>query len=270
MRRRAKPLLGTLVDIGIDAPDEASFLRATDLAFAQVAEVHRAMSFHEAGSDLRALTRALAGTVLDVCTHTWRVLSLALQMEAQSDGAFNAAVAPALVANGLLPMPGDAQAPQARSLAEGIELLEGERLRVLATVWVDLGGIAKGYAVDCAAAALQSQGMGSGLVNAGGDMCAFGPHSHPVHLRFADGFRAVAELRDGALASSCNAACGTAAASPHIEPRSGRAVLSRRSVVVQARSAAVADALTKVAMLRPATADRMCAALRAQWRAFEH
>ena len=145
-----------------------------------------------------------------------------------------------------------------------------ERLRVLATVWVDLGGIAKGYAVDCAAAALQSQGMGSGLVNAGGDMCAFGPHSHPVHLRFADGFRAVAELRDGALASSCNAACGTAAASPHIEPRSGRAVLSRRSVVVQARSAAVADALTKVAMLRPATADRMCAALRAQWRAFEH
>ncbi len=270
LQRRAKPLLGTLVEIAIPACGDAAFLRATERAFAEVAEVHRAMSFHEAGSDLRALARAASGVVLPVSPHTWRVLSLALEMEARSRGIFNAAVAPTLVANGLLPMPDAAQAPVARSLTEGIELLPDNRLRVLSPLWVDLGGIAKGHAVDRAVMCLQSMGIAAGLVNAGGDMRAFGNDGHPVRLRFAGGLRTVATLQHGALASSSNAHCVDAADSPHIDPRTRRAVQSVRSVVVQAPSAAVADALTNVAMLCPTTADRMCLALRAQWRTFDH
>ena len=273
-RRRAKPLLGTLVEIAIPAGDDDAFLRATDVAFAEVAEVHRAMSFHDAGSDLRALARAAAGTVLQLSPHTWRVLSLALEMEVRSGGVFNAAVAPALVANGLLPMPDNAQTPVARSLAEGIELLPEHRLRVRLPLWVDLGGIAKGHAVDCAVACLQSMGVMSGLVNAGGDMRAFGAGTHPVRLRVAGGLRSVGSLRHGALASSSNADVPDAAHSPHIDPRNdpriGLAVRSAQAVVVHAPSAAVADALTKVALLCPTTADRMCVALRAEWRAFDH
>lgn len=268
LRKRAKPLLGTLVEISIDAATEAAFVHATDLAFAQVAEVHRAMSFHQAGSDLRRLAREPTGSVLGISAHTARVLRLALQIEAQSNGVFNAAVAPALVACGLLPTPDGARTPQARCLGRGIELLSDDCLRVLAPVWVDLGGIAKGYAVDCAVTALQAAGVASGLVNAGGDMRAFGAHSHPVHLRFADGLRAVALLQDAALASSCNAE--PSAASPHIDPRSGRSVRSAHSIVVQAASAAVADALTKVAMQDPAAADRLCTGLHARWRAFNY
>ena len=270
VQRRAKPLLGTLVEIAIPAGDDDVFLRATDLAFAEVAEVHRAMSFHDAGSDLRALTRAAAGDMLQLRPHTWRVLSLALEIEARSGGVFNAAVAPALVANGQLPAPNGAQTPVARSLAEGIELLPEHRLRVRLPLWVDLGGIAKGHAVDRAVACLQSMGITSGLVNAGGDMRAFGSGTHPVRLRVAGGLRSVGSLRHGALASSSNADVPDAAHSPHIDPRTGLAVRSAQAVVVQAPSAAVADALTKVALLCPATADRMCAALRAEWRAFDH
>lgn len=270
MQRRAKPLLGTLVEIAIPAGDNDAFLRATEMAFAEVAEVHRAMSFHDAGSDLRALARAAAGAVLQLSPHTWRVLGLALEMEARSGGVFNVAVAPALVANGLLPMPDGAQAPVARSLAEGIELLSRQRLRVRLPLWVDLGGIAKGHAVDRAVVCLQSMGITSGLVNAGGDMRAFGSGTHPVRLRVAGGLRSVGSLRHGALASSSNADGPEAAHSPHIDPRSGRPVRSAQAIVVQAPSAAVADALTKVALLCPATADRMCVALRAQWRAFDH
>jgi FAD:protein FMN transferase len=267
MRRRARPLLGTLVEISIAAPSDAAFVRATDLAFAQVAEVHHAMSFHEPGSDLCALARAPAGAVVDINAHTWQVLRLALELETKSDGVFSVAIAPVLVANGLLPLPNDAQAPLARTLSQGIALLEGNRLRVLSPVWADLGGIAKGYAVDCAVAALQSQGIDSGLVNAGGDMRAFGTHAHTVHLRFADGLKAVAQLQDSALASSCNAECAQDEGSPHIDPRSARPVRSPHSIMVRAPSAALADALTKVAMLCPATADRLCVGLRAQWRA---
>ena len=276
LQRRAKPLLGTLVEISIAAPGEAAFLRATELAFADVAEVHRLMSFHEPGSDLRRLARAAAGAVLTVGAHTWQVLRLALEMEVRSAGVFNAAVAPTLVANGLLPMPDAAQTPIACSLAEGIELLGDNRLRVLSPVWVDLGGIAKGYAVDCAVLRLQASGIASGLVNAGGDMRAFGSHSHPVRLRFAAGLKTIASLTDAALAASCNAGNvdnadnANAAGSPHVDPRSRRAVRSPHSMVVQAPSAAVADALTKVALLCPDAADRMCPALRAQWRAFDY
>ena len=272
-RRRAQPWLGTLVDIAIEAPSEAAFLRTTDLAFARVAEVHRAMSFHEPGSDLCAIARAPAGALLQVSADTARVLRLALDMELCSGGLFNAAIAPVLVASGRLPRPHGAQVAQAGTLAEGIEWLGARRLRVRAPVWIDLGGIAKGYAVDCAVIALEAAGITSGLVNAGGDMRAFGPAAHPVHLRFADGLRRIALLQNAAFAASCNANDADDAAilaSPHIDPRSGRSVRSPNSVVVQASSAAVADALTKVALLCPATADRICRSLRAQWRAFGH
>ena len=272
-RRRAQPWLGTLVDIAIEAPSEAAFLRTTDLAFARVAEVHRAMSFHEPGSDLCAIARAPAGALLQVSADTARVLRLALDMELRSGGLFNAAIAPVLVASGRLPRPHGAQVAQAGTLAEGIEWLGARRLRVRAPVWIDLGGIAKGYAVDCAVIALEAAGITSGLVNAGGDMRAFGPAAHPVHLRFADGLRRIALLQNAAFAASCNANDADDAAilaSPHIDPRSGRSVRSPNSVVVQASSAAVADALTKVALLCPATADRICRSLRAQWRAFGH
>ena len=278
LRRRAKPWLGTLVEIAIEAPSEAVFLHATELAFARVAQVHRAMSFHEPGSDVCAIARAPAGASLEVSADTARVLRLALDVELRSGGLFNAAIAPALVASGRLPRPYGAQTARGRTLAQGIERLGERRLCVRTPVWIDLGGIAKGYAVDCAVIALEAAGITSGLVNAGGDMRAFGPAAHPVHLRFADGLRPVAMLQDAALATSCNADGDDAAddanaarlTTPHIDPRSGCSVRWPNSVVVQAFSAAVADALTKVALLCPATADRICCGLRAQWRAFEH
>ena len=254
------------MEIAIAVPTEAALLRATEHAFTDIGEIHRAMSFHDAGSDVRRLARAPAGTCLQLNPHTWQVLRLALDLEALSGGVFNVAVAPALVAAGLLPVPDDAPWPHARCLAEGIELLEGNRLRAVSSVWVDLGGIAKGYAVDCTVCLLQTMGVACGLVNAGGDMRAFGTGEHPVHLRFAHGLKVVALLHNGALASSCN----LGARSPHIDPHRGVAVQAKDSIVVQAPSAAVADALTKVAMLAPAIANCLCPGLRAQWRAFDH
>ena len=274
LRRRAKPWLGTLVEIAIETPSEAAFLHTTELAFARVAQIHRAMSFHEPGSDVCGIARAPAGVSLQVSADTARVLRLAVDIELRSGGLFNAAIAPSLVASGRLPRPPGAQAARAGTLAEGIEWLDERRLRVREPVWIDLGGIAKGYAVDCAVIALEAAGVTSGLVNAGGDMRAFGPAAHPVHLRFADGLRPVALLQDAALAASCNAEGDDATmarnTSPHIDPRSGCSVRSPNSVVVQAYSAAVADALTKVALLCPATASKICRSLRAQWRAFGH
>jgi thiamine biosynthesis lipoprotein len=66
---------------------------------------------------------------------------------------------------------------------------------------LDLGGIAKGYAVDRALAALRAAGCRRGLVNAGGDLAVFGADGHCVVIR-NHGRDSIVELNNAALATS--------------------------------------------------------------------
>lgn len=109
---------------------------------------------------------------------------------------------------------------------------------------IDLGGIAKGYAVDQAVASLRASGVTSGLVNAGGDLRAFGPRSWPIELQHpvvTARTRPLVRLRDAALASSVAAAdAGFVGTRPRGARWTGSTVL--------ARDCATADALTKWAL----------------------
>src|SRR5262249_60100512 len=91
---------------------------------------------------------------------------------------------------------------------EAIELLPGDRVRFRHPgLRIDLGGIAKGFAVDRALDVLRDRGMPAGLVNAGGDLAAFGPATETVHIRHPlDPRRLVCgiEIDNQALASSGN------------------------------------------------------------------
>src|SRR6266849_2916838 len=85
--RRARPLLGTLVDIRIDGtkPDA---LRAVERAFAAVERVHRAMSIQESTSDIARL-RSGRRCALDPWTR--RVLDRAEEIRAATEGLFDCA-----------------------------------------------------------------------------------------------------------------------------------------------------------------------------------
>ena len=249
--RRAKPLLGTLVSIDVDGVDEARFIAASDRAFARMAAIHAAMSFHEAGSDLRALARARSGVTLPLHVDTCAVLRLALAFETQSGGAFNACCAATLAARSLLPAPDDAPAPQAGTLAEAIEFLPDDRVRVLRPAWIDLGGIAKGYAVDAAVEELQRAGVHEGIVNAGGDLRVFGSRRTTVHLRDPRSPRVtspVAELQEMACATSAWSVTAPESKAAQIVGALGDN--APMSVTVIAASCAAADALTKIVWLR--------------------
>jgi thiamine biosynthesis lipoprotein len=249
--RRAKPLLGTLVSIDVDGVDEALFIEASDRAFAHIAAIHAAMSFHEAGSDLRALARARAGDTLPLHADTCVVLQLALAFETRSGGAFNACCAATLVARSLLPAPDDASPPQASTVAEAIELLPDDRVRVLRPAWIDLGGIAKGYAVDVAVDELLRAGVHDGIVNAGGDLRVFGGRCTTVHLRDprSPGVTlSMAEVQDMACATSAWSLTAPESKAAHVVgPLGDNAPMS---VTVFAPSCAAADALTKIVWLR--------------------
>lgn len=271
-RKRAKPLLGTFVEITLSAMQEDEFLRLTDLAFALIADVHLAMSFHEPRSDLMRLASASTGDACEVSIHTWEVLRMALDIEAASDGIFNVAVAPALVARGLLPSPRGTQSPLATSLATGIELLDNNYVRIRQPVWIDLGGIAKGYAVDVAVEALQREGIAGCVVNAGGDLRVIGDAPHLLAIRHpASPTQSinVATLENMAAATSGGyfqppCANGNEKAPQHatiIGPARRDATFASATVI--APSCTIADALTKVVWLIGADAKDLLAAYNA-------
>ena len=249
MRQRAKPLLGTLVEIRADCADGALFVAATDAAFARVAHIHHVMSFHEASSDLRAIAHCDSGEDVMVAADTWNVLQLALQMEADSEGHFNPTVAPALVRKHLLPHPdGGGEPPKRSTLAQSIVLCEPCIVRELQPVWIDLGGIAKGYAVDAATTALVEQGVTAGVVNAGGDLRVFGTAAQPIYVRHPanPGVQlAVAKLQE----LSCATSGGYFVPQSAIIGQRANSALQHHSITVIAPGCAVADALTKVLWL---------------------
>ncbi|HZX28958.1 MAG TPA: FAD:protein FMN transferase, partial [Telluria sp.] len=139
MRRRARPLLGTLVDVTVaSAPAHIDVDGAIEAAFAAVALTHRLMSFHDSGSDVARLNRAAPGAVVAVDAHTWNVLALAQRMFDTSGGVFNAACAPRLVEWDCLPAPEQVR-PAYAAQADVYALDEDNRVRKLGPGWIDLG-----------------------------------------------------------------------------------------------------------------------------------
>src|SRR5262249_34530102 len=119
-----------------------------------------------------------------------------------------------------------------------------------------LGGIAKGFAVDRAVEALRRAEIGSGLVNAGGDLRSFGESGHRVHLRDPRDPRRMlgtVTLREAALAST---AClfdpyrgAGVQRSAVVDPRRPSAPPAFSGATVCASSGMWADGLTKVVMI---------------------
>jgi thiamine biosynthesis lipoprotein len=254
--RRAQALLGTFVEIEVTDAGQCDAERAVEAAFSVIADVHRLMSFHEADSDLSRLNRMASSGAVALHPWTYAVLAMAVEMARHSAGAFDIGVAPALQRMGQLP--GVSQSSSAGMPTwDAIELLADNQVRFRhPAVLIDLGGIAKGFAVDRAVEALQSHGVRSAMVNAGGDLAAFGPEARIIHIRdprCPDKLLCQVEVSNQALASSARrfdpfqSADSTDTAV--IEPKTQMPARAAYGATVRASSCMVADALTKVVMV---------------------
>ncbi|MCU0761145.1 MAG: FAD:protein FMN transferase [Steroidobacteraceae bacterium] len=252
--QRAQPWLGTLVRIGVQGLDAAAAGAAIDRGFAAVAAIHGLMSFHEPGSELSRLNREAAHGAVRVDRHTREVLELALAVAEASGGVFDPTIAPWLVGWDYLPEPADAPRPQPQATWRDIEL-DGDAVRFRCPLWLDFGGIAKGYAVDAALEAMALPSRVQACVDAGGDLRVSGPRPQRVVLN-APAQRPEAlpllELTDGAVASSTGLRSRRRRAArwvgPHLHGRRRRPAPVERFASVVAPRCAVADALTKVAL----------------------
>jgi FAD:protein FMN transferase len=270
---RARPLLGTFVEIRSAGAFHDAVEQAVDAAFAAIAKVHRLMSFHDTGSDVSRLNRDAFKRRVVVDPWTYEVLQAAVALHRQSLGAFDIAVAPALQRLGLLPVNGGERdiGRAASATSDAIELLPENRVRFHhPATRIDLGGIAKGFAVDRAIDVLRQQSQSHGLVNAGGDLAMFGSSPETVHLRDPRDPRnslGKIAIASEALASSGRLfnpyETGDALGSAAIDPATQEPTTEIAGASVRAPSCAIADALTKVVMI----AGELAAELLAQYHA---
>jgi thiamine biosynthesis lipoprotein len=233
---------------------ELSVTHAIDDAFAAIERVQVLMSYHDPNSDVSRLNRFAAQTAVRVDPQTYYVLSAALELFERSHGIFDIAIAPVLTRWKYLPR--HYGMPPLRSLrgtSASIELLPDCLVRFDEPLGIDLGGIAKGYAVDCAVAVLQAHGFNHGLVNAGGDLRAFGPKPQPAvvrHPTFPREFVSMPPLSDAALATSAGYFCAKRwrgqTVSPLVNPLTEKPCVPNRSVSVRAPTCMLADALCKI------------------------
>ncbi len=257
--RRARPLLGTIVEIGVSDGDEA----AIKFGFAEIARIHRLMSFHEATSDLGKLHRADTGEIVTIDHDTVAVLRIAAKLREATNGLFNIAIGRQLIRTHFLPRMDAGHLGRFSGDADDIEIVDDCHVRLHRRALIDLGGIAKGYAVDRAVEALKSASVKAGIVNAGGDLRIFGDAAMPIAVRMTrGGYGTAFEVENCAVASSENTRARRMmhgqVTTPHIG-RNNQPIPIDHTVTVIANTCVIADAMTKVAMVDPALADRLLA-----------
>jgi len=240
---RLRPAMGTLVAIEASAATEQAAHAGVEGAYSSILEIAERLHPSRAGSELERIHTAPLRTPVVIDRTTWEVLKLAYSVYELSGGVFD----PCLPSH-----PGRLCDLRISGAGAG-----SPWALCLAPLALDLGGIAKGYAIDLAVQALRAAGCGSGLVNAGGDLRVYG-RSEPVLLRDAEGGCVPLRLEDEALAvSDLDTAAGRRAVEHQgYYRRSGAAGPVRRYAAVVAPQAAVADALTKCVLL----AEKRCAA----------
>jgi FAD:protein FMN transferase len=245
-----------------DSPSKAELQRG----IAQVLEdVNRSMSTYRENSEISRFNSAAPDTWFDLSAEFYTVLSTALAVGWQSNGAYDVTVGPLVDLWGFGPAGVVAAAPDAALITEqlkhvGQDLLrleggEAPRLLKRKQLALDFSSIAKGYAVDRIAQWLSEQGLEHYLVEVGGEMRLAGLSGRGDLWRIAieqpdSADRAVAQairLTDAAVATSGDYRnffeLDGRRYSHSIDPRSGRPVVHDLvSVTVIHPSAMIADA----------------------------
>jgi FAD:protein FMN transferase len=270
--KRATIALGTIVEVSLwlaSGVDPNPFFQT---AYQAIRKVHALMSVHDDHSDLGRYRLASPGQVITIDAHTCEVLMFAESLWQESAGKFDVCIGQALAREGYLPEEwSSSQARSSSSRRQALEITPHENgnatLKKQGDTLIDLGGIAKGYAIDLAIAALQTTGIPSALVNAGGDMRIYGPMEAPIHRREHEVYVPLGHLHNQAMATSGPPSNLDTAIDklPIVDPTTMQCLpLSSHPISIIADTSIVADALTKLAWLNalnPAMLERYHARL---------
>lgn len=220
--------MGTTWSVKLVAPPTARAKALTAMVQAELDRVVREMSPWEPLSDLSRYNRAAAESWTALPPAFAQVLRCAVEIAERTDGAFDPTLGALVDLWGFGPRPFSGAPPRAADIARARRttgwrrlVLDGDTLFQPGDLRLDLNGIAKGFAVDQAAAALDRAGARSYLVEVGGELRGTGakpdgqpwwvelerPPTAPARGRAAlhlvgDGPRTVVALHGLAVATS--------------------------------------------------------------------
>ena len=256
-------VMGTFANITAVAKDLKTAGASVEAAFSRLKRVDELMSDYIADSQLSQVNRDAFDKPIPVDNDLFEVLRISGKYSRQTDGAFDITVGPVVKLWRSTQDGGDL--PTETELAEASAkvgfkklILDEENKTVRFAVdgmRLDLGGIAKGYAIDLAIEAMQQTGAIGGLIDVGGDVRCFGPPSDDkeswlVGLQdpSVEGqLLLVLKLRDMAVATSGDyqrfAEVDGKKYSHIINPQVGSTADELVSVSIVARTATAADAL---------------------------
>jgi thiamine biosynthesis lipoprotein len=179
-----RPEMGVPFRIVLYATNAAAARAASDAAYQRIAQLNDIMSDYEMDSELSKLSHSSGqGRDVPLSEDLWVVLQRAQQVSERSDGAFDVTVGPCVLlwrkARREHKLPNPARLAEARkSVGYRFVHLNPQKhsAELLAPdMHLDLGGIAKGYAMDAALKVLSTMGIKSALVSGGGDMAVSDP-----------------------------------------------------------------------------------------------
>jgi thiamine biosynthesis lipoprotein len=276
--------MGTALEVTLHGPDPEVLARALEAVFAVAEQLEALLSVHVEDSDISRLNRAAGQGPLQVDPLVTDVLAASRSASALTGGAFDVTVGP-LVAlwieaarRDALPSDEALSAARARVGAAGIRLHGDGRAELRAGTSVDLGGIAKGYALDRMQPVLEAHGVEAALLSFGqSSTWAVGTPPDAPGWRLltrapGGGFAGLVTLRDQALSVSGSLGQWTEIAGRRyghvLDPRTGRPLIRRRQALVVAPSATLAEALSTALLvlgeqegLRRVAAQPGCAGL---------
>jgi len=258
--RRVGRLMGTTGTLAAIVPpgrrgEVEPLLREAEQTLRRV-EAH--MSTWLADSETGRLNAAPAGRHVPLSPDVLEVLGTARRAAAATEGAFDVTCRPLIELwrdagrTGCEPTPDELTAARAASNWDLIELGHEGAVKRSASARVDLGGIAKGHAIDRAIDLLRRRGrLEGGMVDVGGDLACFGRSTSgeqwevEVRAPFGPGVLARLRLPGGAVCTSGDYArfveIGGRRYSHILDPRNGRPADVVCSITVVAPTAVVAD-----------------------------
>jgi len=259
--KRDEAIMGTAISVELWADDRAQGEAAISAVMAEMHRIDRAMSPHKPDSELSRINRDAAARPVQLSAEMLRLLTRAEDFARLSDGAFDITYA----AVGQLYDYRQRIRPSDEALARAQALVGYENLIIdpvagivrfaLDGMRIDLGGFAKGHAVDNAAAILRERGIQHAIVSAGGDSRVIGDRrGRPWTIGVRDPRRpgemvAMLPLEDVSISTSGDYERYFDADGQRfhhlIDPATGRSPSSVHSVTILAEDGLTTEALSK-------------------------
>jgi thiamine biosynthesis lipoprotein len=269
---RRLALMGTRLDLTVEAPDRATALAASEKAVAALEAAEARLSTWREDGELARFNRSPVGAPFALSSTLAAELQSARQCWEETGGAFDPTVGPLVAAWGLrsggrLPSAAELRQALAATGMAGFALRGGMAVRLRSGVAVEEGGFGKGAGLKAAVAALAASGATAATLDLGGQLAVFGPGHW--ELAVADPGRrdrpvVTLAIDRGSVATSGNSERGIVVGGRRyghlLDPRTGRPAPDFGSLTVWTDDPLTADCLSKLYVLGPERAVAWAAA----------